>query len=678
MKNFRIIFLLLCLNAGLVTSCADYLDIVPDNIVSVDDVFGSRDNANKFLATCYGHLPTVVRPFHDPNWIASRSDEIWYYEHYSQFPAFGTGDTPNGLIIMQGGQNASNPHVDYWNGGGDGKFMWQGIRDCNTFLENVEENNVISNISEEERTWWIGEVKFLKAYYHFYMMHLYGPIPIIRRNLPISATPDEVRVYREPIDDVVNYIVELIEEAEGFLTKAESDQLVSGSPSVYGGRITTSIAKAVKAKVLVWAASRLFNGNEFYSNFKDSRGVQLIPAGDPDVEKWKRAAEACKEAIDWITQGQYHELYNASMFAPPGGSASDVTKQKYMLRYAVTEPFNREIIWPSTHPTTGFNGTGFQPNLWQMNLARESMPTFLPLASGLAYHSGSIGTTLYMAELFYTRNGLPIEDDDEWQQFAGGYEGRYSTRQVNDDDYHTYYLQRGATTAQLNFNREPRFYAYLGFDGGIWEGVGRSEAASFYVNTASNLLGENVSTGYYMKKVVHPTSSFSPAGAQYSVESQPYTFPYMRLAELYLFYAEAINEAEGPNGANSADLFRYIDMVRNRAGLQGVKATWDQAASNKKGWYNTQDHMRDIIRRERAVELCFEGKRGEDHRRWRTAHEEFSKPIRGWNGPYQTTNDRYYRVTVRYNRTYTLKDYLWPIKSSNIDENRNLVQNPGW
>jgi hypothetical protein len=681
MKNFRIIFLVLCLNAGLVTSCADYLDIVPDSIVTVDDVFGSRDNAVKFLNTCYGYLPAVVRPFHDPNWIASRSDEIWYYDgNWGQFPPLGYGDTPMGLAIMQGGQNTTNPYVDYWDGGRGGKFLWQGIRDCNTFLENVEENNVVPDMSEKERIWWIGEVKFLKAYYHFYLMHLYGPIPIIRRNPAISASPEEVRVYREPIDDVVNYIVELIEEAEGFLTEAESDKLMRDNNSYeYGGRITTSIAKAVKAKVLVWAASPLFNGNEFYIGFKDSRGKQLIPDGAPDIAKWVRAAAACKEAIEWADQ--YHELYDTRLTSVPGGAlVSDATKRKYTLRYAVTEPFNREIIWPSTHPTTGFNGTGIQENLWQMNLARESMPTFLVMGSGAANHCGSIGTTLNMAELFYTKNGLPIEDDKEWKEFAGGYESRYSTRLVNDDEYHQYYLRRGATTAQLNFNREPRFYAYVGFDGGIWEGVGQAEEGSFSVNKGSTLLssGNNVPTGYYMKKVVNPESYFSPAGTAFTVQSIPYSFPYMRLSELYLLYAEALNESVAEGSAPPSDVYVYMNRVRERAGLNTVQAAWGQSICERPNLHLTNTGMREIIRRERAVELCFEGKRGEDQRRWRTAHTEFSKPIRGWNGPYQTTNEGYYRVVEHYSRTYTMKDYLWPIKSSNIDINNNLVQNPGW
>jgi hypothetical protein len=681
----------LCLNAGLVTSCNDYLDIVPDNIVTVDDVFGSKSNADKFLATCYGYLPSVVRPFHDPNWIASRSDEIWYADdNYSQFPPLGYGDTPMGLAIMNGGQNTSNPYVDYWDGGNGGKFLWQGIRDCNTFLENVEENNVVPDMPEGERIWWIGEVKFLKAYYHFYLMHLYGPIPIVDRNAPISATPDEVRPYREPIEEVTDYIVRLIEDAEGYLTRASigdiegSDKIVSNNNSyAYGGRITTSIAKAVKAKVLVWAASKLFNGNEFYTNFKDSRGVQLVSAGASDVAKWARARDACKEAIAWIENGQYHGLYNTGdMPSLADGSASNVTKQKYMLRYALTDPFNKEIIWPSTYPTDGgFNGTGYQPNLYQMNLHRESMPIFQTMATGAGNHGGSIGTTLNMAELFYTKNGLPIEYDKEWQNFVGGLAARYSTRQVSDDDYHTYYLHRGATTAQLNFYREPRFYAYVGFDGGIWEGAGRSEAESFWVNKGSSLLNNsNVVTGYYMKKVVHPESYFSPSGTAFTIECIPYSFPYMRLAELYLLYAEAINEAEGPNGANSADLFKYLDAIRTRAGLKGVKATWDDPdICNRTGYYNDPSGMSEIIRRERTIELAFEGKRGEDQRRWRTAHDEFSKPILGWNGPYQTTNEGYYnKVVEHYNRTYTLKDYLWPIKSSNIDVNRNLVQNPGW
>jgi hypothetical protein len=692
MKKYKIIIILLCLNIGLITGCADYLDIIPDSIVTVDDAFSSRANADKFKATCYGYLPSIVRPFHDPNWIASRGNEMWYYPDSRNFPYNNGNDGDiHGLRVFYGFQNTDRPYLDYWNGDQAGVPLFRAIRECNIFLENVEEKNLVPDLSEQERIWWIGEVKFLKAYYHFYLMHLYGPVPILRKNADMNASPEELRVYREPIDEVTNYIVELLDEALVSLKALNTDAYEYYNLYEWGGRVTASVALAVKAKVLVWAASQLFNGNDFYANFKDSRNKQLISADAPDLSKWKKAADACLEAITWATSQGSHALYTKANSLEIGrhGAVSPATELKYILRYAVTEPFNREIIWASTHPTTGFGGwsTGKQEGLWQMNLAREAMPAFESLGSG---HCGSIGTTLNMAELFYTKNGLPIEHDDEWQRYIGGKEARYDTRQAENDEYHRYYIKPGAVTAQLNFNREPRFYAYVGFDGGIWEGAGKSEADSYVVDKKTSTMTANVVTGYYMKKVVHPQSSFSPSGiGSYNLVSQPYTFPYIRLSDLYLLYAEALNESVEGENAVPNDVFVYVDAVRARAGLKGVKETWDQAASNKKGLYNSKTGMRDIIRRERAVELCFEGKRGEDMRRWRIAHEEFNTPVRGWNGisPYSAVtrpadlNDAvYYLVRDHHVHTvnYGVRDYLWPLKSDDINVNNNLIQNPEW
>jgi hypothetical protein len=690
MKNFRIIFLLLCLNVGLATSCADYLDIIPDSIVTVDDAFSSRSNANKFRATCYGYLPSAVRPFHDPSWIASRGDEFWYYPDGRNFPYNNGNDGDiHGLRVFYGFQNTDRPYLDYWNGDQAGIPLFRAIRECNIFLENIEEKNIVPDLYEDERLWWIGEVKFLKAYYHFYLMHLYRPIPIIRRNPDMNATPEEVRVYREPIDEVVDYIVEELDAAAKYLEEANSDLYVTYYSYDYAGRITTSIAKAVKAKVLVWAASRLFNGNDFYGDFQDSRGKQLIPAGAPDVSKWAKAATACKEAIDWAEQRGGHKLY--ADYNGRHGKVSSATEKKFVLRYAVTESslaINREIIWPSTHPTTGFGGwsIGLQDGLWQMNLAREAMPSFQPTASGS--HSGSIGTTLKMAEMFYTKNGLPIEDDDDWQRYVGGMEARYDTRRAEDDDYHRYYIKPGAITAQLNFNREARFYAYVGFDGGVWEGVGRPEDDSYVVNKNDANMTSNVVTGYYMKKVVHPETTFTPAGAAYNIESKPYFFPYIRLSDLYLLYAEALNESsEGETVLPG--VLEYVNKVRARAGVIPVEEAWNKDICRRRGLHTSKTGMREIIRRERTIELCFEGKRGEDMRRWREAHNVFAEPIRGWNGisPYSAVtkpadlgNSIYYLVTTHHERTvnYSVRDYLWPLKADDINVNNNLKQNPGW
>jgi hypothetical protein len=683
----------------LVTGCADYLDIVPDNLITVDDAFSSRSNAEKFRNTCYGYLPSIVRPFHDPSWIAGRGDEFWYYRGSNNYPDFGRGDAPMGIAIMQGAQNTNNPYLSYWDGGRDGIPLFRAIHECNIFLENVEEKNVVPDVSEEQRIWWIGEVRFLKAYYHFFLMQLYGPIPIVRRNLDLNASPDEVRVFREPIDDVVNYIVEELDEAVKYLDNdvVDSDGLMyggGGSTYTNGGRITKSIALAVKAKVLVWAASPLFNGNDFYTDFIDSRGKQLIPSGAPDVNKWKRAATACKEAIDEIARKGFYALLTRANSNEIGrhGDISPATQQKYILRYAVTEPFNREIIWPSTHPINGYAGwdKGSSSDYWIFNLERESMPGFHYTGTGNAGHNGSQGTTLKMAEQFYTSNGLPIDEDSDWQQKIGGYVNRYGIGTAPNDGYHDYYINWGATTAQLNLYREPRFYSYLGFDGGIWEGLGKSESESYVVNKRTMAVGDQVPTGYYMKKVVHPQSSFVSTGSiTYNFVGIPYTFPYMRLADLYLLYAEALNESVEAETAVPDDVYFYVDEVRKRAGLKGVKETWSQSMSLNKTKPDSKTGMRSIIRRERTVELCFEGKRTEDIRRWRIAHEEFNQPIRGWNGisPYtnpglasELPDEVYYQVTEHYSLPggYAVRDYFWPVKSDDMIVNSNLIQSPGW
>src|SRR5690606_35009562 len=142
-----------------------------------------------------------------------------------------------------------------------------------------------------EKKRWVAEVKFLKAYYHFWLTRMYGPIPVVRENIPIASSPEEVRVKREPVDSAFNYIVQLLDEAAVDLPvviQTEINEL---------GRITKPIALSVKAEVLVTQASPLFNGNPDYAGFKDKDGQNLFPPTE-DPQKWINAAEACRVAID--------------------------------------------------------------------------------------------------------------------------------------------------------------------------------------------------------------------------------------------------------------------------------------------------------------------------------------------------------------------------------------------
>lgn len=631
MKYLKIIFLFI--NISLVTSCADYLDIVPDDVPSLENAFTNRIAAEKFLFTCYSYIPNPAHPWVNPAMVGG--DEIWWNINQTSYREIAA------VKMALGNQNANDPFLNFWDGRFNGVNLFTAIRDCNIFLENIHKPR---DMEEYERTLWKAEVKFLKAYYHLFMLQLYGPIPIIRENIPVSAPPEEVRVYREPVDDVVDYIVELLDEAVIDLP----DQIES--PSTDAGRITKAIAMSVKAKALVWLASPLMNGNPDYINFKDNRGIQLVPS-EYNVSKWERAAEAVKEAIDKCGEVG-HGFYE---YIPPR-PVSDATRLKFTFRGAVTEKFNKEIVWPSTQPV----------NVIQL----LAMPH---LALGNFGNKGSeLGATLKIAEQFYTDNGLPINEDPAWN-----YQDRYRTRVAQTD--HQYYIKNGETTANLNFNREPRFYASLGFDRGIFEGSGQTNETSFWHLQARKSeiagyrgLGEHIPTGYFMKKLIN-SETVTGTGAAATYMEKRYSFPMIRMADLYLLYAEALNEMKS---APDGEVYEWIDKVRERAGLKGVIESWGKSSIPNKP--STKEGMREIIHQERLIELAFEGHRFYDLRRWKKALKYLNEPVQGWNYKGDNVDDYYVVTTYMDTRIFTTKDYLWPLKISTLSVNSNLVQNPGW
>ncbi|GHT54871.1 hypothetical protein AGMMS49982_20210 [Bacteroidia bacterium] len=639
-------------------SCEDYLDVVPDNVATIDYAFRDRVGAEKYLFTCYTYLPAFGSPASDPAIMGG--DDIWSQEDANYY-FYMNGDF-RAFHIKQGRQNTDNPLLDYWNGANDGRALFRAIRDCNVFLENI--GKVGPDLLTTDKSKWIAEVKFLKAYYHYYLLRMYGPIPLIKENLPISAGTDEVRVYREPFDDCVDYIAQLINEAIPDLPLTILD--ISSEM----GRITQPIALCIRAELLVMAASDLFNGNGDYADMVDNRGVHLFKA-EKDPLKWARAAVACKNAIDTCALAGINQLYE---FTDTRYSAlSDTTKRIMSCRHVVTDRWNKEIIWGDTHN-----------NAVDGSYSWFSMPYF---ATNDAYGTPILSPTLRMAELFYSNRGVPIDEDPQYD-----YPNRYKTEAAPTD--HRYYVQPGFETAKLHLNREPRFYANLGFDGGVWFGNGSTAATTGSRITnpdgttswvlrmkkgedSGNKIGLRYSiTGYYPKKASHfETARNSSGQAATAVRS---SFPIFRLADLYLLYAEALNESLNAPTAN-ADVYTYIDLVRERAGLKGVEESWrDYSRLDTKP--ATQVGMRAIIRQERMIELAFEGKRFWDIRRWKIAADLLNQPIRGWSTLTTTpaTTADYYNVLTIETPRFTNKEYLWPIKDADLRSNGNLIQNPGW
>ena len=616
----------------LMTSCNDYLDIVPDNIPTIEQAFNMRTTAERYLFSCYSYLPKHSNIAQNPS--LTSGDEIWLHNNYSQ----------SGWMVAQGYQDIVNPYLNYWQGARGGRDLYQAIRDCNIFLENIER---VPDMDQSEKNRWIAEVKFLKAYYHFYLLRMYGPIPLKRENLHINTPVEEVKVYRDPVDEGFDYVVELIDEATPYLPAtivAESAEL---------GRITQPIAASIKAYILVVAASPLFNGNSDYANFRDNRGEQLF---NPvyDENKWVRAMEACETAVEMCDSLGY-KLYYYSQSARQYNVSPEIRMQMN-IRNSMNEKWNSEVIWGNTNSMTD--------NMQIQGTPRGLDPSKITNRSA----EGNAAVPLKIAGLFYSKNGVPIQEDKTWD-----YANRFQLK--TGDDNSKYYIKSGYTTAAMNFDREPRYYASIGFDGGIWYGQGKyDDNDTWYVSAKKGEPSSNISnltfnvTGIWPKKYVNYVNVIQ----ENSYSREQYPWPVMRLANLYLLYAEALNEVEGP----SDKVYELLDMIRTRAGLPGVIEAWGTYSSNP-AKPASKEGLREIIHHERTVELAFEGQRYWDLKRWKKAVDELNKPITGWDIEQQTPQG-YYRERVLHQQTFTTKDYLWPIAETEMLANRNTVQNPGW
>jgi hypothetical protein len=631
-----------------IISCEDYLDIVPDNMASIENAYRNRQEAERSLYGVYSGLPYFGFPQFNPALLGG--DEVWSIEK-------GPIETIC-WNIARGYQNANAPLIDEWSSGSTGasgrsRTVWTFIRDADTFLDYVD---LATDAKPAERERWKSEVKFLKAYYHFYLLRMYGPIPVIRKSLPINAAAGS-QPYREPVDEVVDFIVSLLDEAMPGLP----DYIQDVNREL--GRATKGWAYAVKAQTLVLVASPLFNGNPDYAGFTDSRGIALFPQ-EYKAEKWQRAADALREAIVFLEGETDCRLFDFRKDTNYGEKLNDSTVLAMQVRGAVTEKWNDELVWGESN-----NGGGSE------YVDRTCHPQFFDAQTTGGGLYKCYAPPLHIVEQFYTKNGIPIEEDESWDGID-----LYGLR--TGDAAHRYYIEPGFKTLNLHFNREARFYGAITFDGSTYYGNGRilrdNDMWVVYMKNGDPGGGitpdtRYLSTGYQCKKLASYLSSVPDNNS--NLTRSPYSFPVVRLADLYLLYAEALNEVKS---APDGEVYEYIDRVRARTGLKGVVESWQTYAKSEfKQKPATKDGMREIIHRERMNELAFEGVRFWDLRRWKKAKEYMNKPIRGLNIAGRTTED-FYKVRTVFNLRFSDKDYLWPIRQQILLINSNLVQNPGW
>lgn len=626
------------------TSCNKFMDIVPDNVPELKNAFAMRTMAERYLFTCYSWMPAGFDNQANPAMFAG--DELWLNS-----TANFTEGTYGNWYIARGAQNTNNPLNNYWEGSQQGKNLWQGINDCNIFLANIEK---VPDMDSFEIKRWKAEVTFLKAYYHYYLLRMYGPVHIMDASVPAFSDPANTQIERKPVDECFGYIIGLIDSS---IEDLPDDIL---NIATENGRISKVIAYAMKAEILVTAASPLFNGNTDYSNFVNRNNV---PFFNPvfSAEKWIQAKNACATAVTFAEiNGRKLFKWNVPLTMSPAPQQS--TKNQMSFREAVAErQDNSEQIW--------VNNVSRANSAYQRTVTVRS---YDPALLSNTILNSFVSPTINVAALYYSKNGVPIEEDVNYD-----YGARFNLRTVpTGNSEYMYNLTPGYVTVGFHFDREDRFYASLSFDGGrYFMSSHTDESKAFSTNYK---LGGNAgpsspsgysATGYTPKKLVS-YRNVQAASNVYTVYE--YGYPVIRLADLYLLYAEALNES----GATTAEVCKYLDIVRERSGLKGVQTSWTTYSRNPNK-PNTKDGLRDIILRERSIELMFEGKRFWDLLRTKTAIKALNANILGW-GVREKDAELFYRPVNLFSRKFGQRDYLWPLSLPELRRNAKLTQNPGW
>lgn len=629
MKQIRNIIWIIV--ASFVIASCDFMDVVPENIATYDDAFKNEYEAENSLFGLYSYMP-AMNGYRDN--VEHVTDELGFPTGWGlQWFAAKKMWTMNHGISTVG--------FNYWSTGqyGDGgkQFnLYEGIRYCYMFLQKIDG---VAGVSATNSKQWKAEATFLIAYYHFMLFRVYGPIICVDRAIPFDASTDEVMQKRSSIDESVDFIANLL--------KSVVNDLPATYPNQFYGKPTSIAAKALLARLYLYAASPFFNGNQepLFKDYAGPDGVKLFPQSF-DNEKWKRAMDATKEAID-AAHAAGIQLYEYAGNKPDAWLTwTDEDKLEATNRFKIVDAWNKELIWGHSGKKDSDFGNPAN-DAWQFQGPRYDRTTNRML--------NSVCPTMDIAERFYTKNGLPIDKDPAYD-----YDNRFT-------------VMAGDSTAYLHRDREPRFYSTIAFDRGTYEVRGTTINIQMR-NNGTDIHGkipnfnDCSSTGFLLKKLTHPSSSYDKNQTQLT----NYPYPIVRLAELYLSYAEAYFEY---NGSLAGDALTYFDNVRKRAGIPDLTTSWAAA-----GGVPTGNDLREVIKRERLNEMAYESLVYFDVRRWCDAEKYNNHNMRGWNTDGATQDDFYTVISGNdnLNRVFDKKFYLLPIPSNEVEINYNISQNPGW
>lgn len=596
-----------------ISSCT-YLDVSDElagGLTNIGEVFDKPSYARRFYGNVFTGIPdysNMVRADWDDG------GQTGLHNPWTGMTDEISTDYGDNARYMTTAKNSSNMGFHRWH------TLYRLIRQGNLFLENVKvippSGVDAEQLTESEVGDMISNVNFMIAYYHFLLFEQYGPIPIIDKAMsPI----EELDLPRNSVDEVIEYIdVKLVDAIKTLHQTPYEDVNYRAMP-------TKGVALAVRAKLWMYAASPLLNGG--YKEallLENNDGKKLFPDADPS--KWQKAKSVLKDFIDYANQGNYNlfKIYKDGEIDPDASV------------YELFQEYNDEVIWATAN--TGWGGVE-----WGDRFERRASPRSEP---------NGLGSTAIVQELvddFYMKDGLPISKTSFLPSSPLYTEEGFG--ELNEVSVYNMWI-----------DREPRFYNTVFFAGRRWHIS--NNATYFHMGSLNDRTGQHTRSGYLLYKRFNRRTHMHTPGVG-NVFRPSFIF---RLAEFYLLYAEALNEVE----PSHPDVLKYINLIRERAGLPNLEDLSPAIAGNK-------ELQREAIRRESRIELATEGQRYFDVRRWMIAEKEEGRQGGDFHGMNMAGEaDSFYKRTVFESRIFDPKYYLYPIPFSEMQKSVELVQNPGW
>lgn len=512
MKN-KILLPIIVALVYLLPSCNDdFFDQVPNDRLTIEQVFEKQAYSEKYLATIYSFIRDESHRTSGVPWDPCSDDLDVTYDRGTEYPSF---------LMNLGKWSASSGYYQYWT------HYYKGIRSATYFMQHIGENKeMIANGLTQRISQYRNEARFLRAWFYYCLLRQYGPFVIIGDDvIPGDLDNSDVRMHlpRSPYDECVQYIVDELDALVAsenmelnFTTQSENDY----------GRATKGMCMALKSRVLLLAASPQFNGNPAYVNVKNNDGTPLFST-TYDPKKWEKAANAAKAVID-LGEYSLYKVYNKNNQLDPYLSCRNVMLDAWNSEVIMVRMNNSLQHWERSASPRQFSGY-------------ESM-----------------GVTQQLVDAFRMKNGKPITDESYT-------ETGYSSAAYKDDVSGWVYAPAGVRNMYVN--REPRFYVNVAFNGAYWIGDQKTQIQLYFTGSSGKKGSWDFPrTGYIGIKNVSPSSN--PKTPTYV--KRPYVM--MRYAEILLNYVEALNEYS----PGHPDIETYLNMIRERGGIPAVDQNLNQ------------------------------------------------------------------------------------------------------